>query len=241
MPLLDHFHPPVSALRHWESFHGRWAHALADALNRNLPAGYFSEAQVSIGGLVEVDVATQDSRAMGTPSANGGTATATLPVSAPPTIALAMPLVFPDEFEVRLFETSSGPTLVGAIELVSPRNKDRPEARRAFIAKSLNYLTQGIGLVVVDVVTERTSNLHDELVRWIGLGEPFLFPPDTRLYAVAYRPRRTPEAGDHAELIKAALRVGQSLPILPLALRGGPELQLDLDAAYNEARERSRM
>jgi Protein of unknown function (DUF4058) len=241
MALLDHFHPPVSALRHWESFHGRWAHAISDALNRNLPAGYFSEAQVSIGGLVEIDVATQEAHSFGGPSANGGTATATLPISAPPVAAQAMPLVFPDEFEVRLFETRSGPTLVGAIELVSPRNKDRPEARRVFIAKSLNYLSQGIGLVVVDVVTERAANLHDELVRWMGLHEPYLFPPDSRLYAVAYRPRRTQASGDHVELAKEQLHIGQPLPAMPLALRGGPELQLDLDAAYNEARARSRM
>ena len=25
MPLLDHFHPPLSDERHWESFHAAWA------------------------------------------------------------------------------------------------------------------------------------------------------------------------------------------------------------------------
>ena len=30
MPLLDHFHPPLSERRHWEAFHSRWAGAIAD-------------------------------------------------------------------------------------------------------------------------------------------------------------------------------------------------------------------
>ena len=45
MPLLDHFHPPLSLERHWESFHAAWAGSLADALNRRLPGGYFAEEQ----------------------------------------------------------------------------------------------------------------------------------------------------------------------------------------------------
>jgi hypothetical protein len=214
---------------------------MADALNRNLPANYFSEAQVNVGGWVEVDVATQEGPGPIAPSANGGVATALAPAAAATAARLSLPLVFPDEFEVRVFETRAGPTLVGAVELVSPANKDRPESRRSFIAKCLNYLSQGIGLVVVDVVTERTANLHDELVRWMGLGPPYLFPADTRLYAVSYHPRRTADGGDHAELTQAVLRIFQSLPTLPLPLRGGPLVSLDLEAAYSEARDRSRI
>jgi hypothetical protein len=45
MPLLDHFHPPLSQRRHWESFHSAWASALADALNEEwLPEGFFAGA-----------------------------------------------------------------------------------------------------------------------------------------------------------------------------------------------------
>ena len=36
MQLLDHFHPPLSMVRHWESFHARWAAAIADVLNDEL-------------------------------------------------------------------------------------------------------------------------------------------------------------------------------------------------------------
>src|SRR5205085_725706 len=67
--------------------------------------------------------------------------------------SLVMPAVFPDDIEVQVFATTAGATLVAAIELVSPGNKDREEARRAFAAKCAGYLTRGVGLVVVDVVT----------------------------------------------------------------------------------------
>jgi hypothetical protein len=52
------------------------------------------------------------------------------------------------------FNTEAGPVLVGAIELVSPANKDRSTHRDAFVSKCETYLRQGIGLVIIDVVTE---------------------------------------------------------------------------------------
>ena len=33
MPLLDHFHPPLSRHRHWENLHSAWANALRDQAN----------------------------------------------------------------------------------------------------------------------------------------------------------------------------------------------------------------
>ena len=55
MQLLDHFHPPLSTVRHWESFHARWAAAIADVLNDELlPTEYFAEVQVHVGSRVEV-------------------------------------------------------------------------------------------------------------------------------------------------------------------------------------------
>src|ERR1700730_18210336 len=58
MPLLDHFHPPVSERRSWEGFHGLWAAALVEKLNRDILADeYFADMQVHIGSQVEVDIA----------------------------------------------------------------------------------------------------------------------------------------------------------------------------------------
>jgi hypothetical protein len=125
MPLLDHFHPPVSERRTWERFHGLWAAALVEKLNRNVLAEeYFADMQVHVGSPVEVDIATlEKSRPagrQGSPSA----ATLATPVWAPPATNLIVPTVFPDDIEVQVFATVTGATLVGAIELVSPGNKD---------------------------------------------------------------------------------------------------------------------
>lgn len=74
---------------------------------------------------------------------------------------------------MQVFATSAGATLVGAIGLVSPGNKDRPEARRAFAAKCVSYLTRGIGLIVVDIVANRLANLHNEVIGLLGFAQPF--------------------------------------------------------------------
>jgi hypothetical protein len=129
---------------------------------------------------------------------------------------------------------------VAAIELVSPGNKDRPEVRRAFSAKCAAYLTRGVGLVVVDVVTNRQANLHNDLIRLLGQGEPFLMPDAASTYAVAYRPSRH-EDGDRIELWRRLLEPGHPLPVLPLALCNAGVVPLDLEARYAEARRRSRL
>src|SRR5688572_10009055 len=132
MPLLDHFHPPLSQRRHWESFHAAWATAIADSLNGGvLPEGFFAEELVSVGGRIEIDVATWDERSA---KGNGPVSVATK-VWTPPAPPLTMPAVFPDTFGVRVFNSEGGPTLVAAVELVSPGNKDRADSRGGFAIK----------------------------------------------------------------------------------------------------------
>jgi hypothetical protein len=151
-----------------------------------------------------------------------------------------MPAAFPDDIEVQVFKTSGGANLVAAVELVSPGNKDRPEVRRAFASKCVAYLQRRIGLVIVDVVTERLANLHNELIHLLGHQEAFAYPTASPLYAVAYRPSRR-ETGDQVEMWPFDLAVGEGLPTVPLALKGGPTLPLDLETTYLETRSRSRL
>src|SRR5262249_8869129 len=148
-----------------------------------LPSGYFAEPRTKLGGSVEADV-TDCAYSVPIPEAG-------LPSGIVGQPAVTMPAVFPDEIEVLVFSTSEGPTLVAAIELVSPGNKDREEARPTFAAKCVTYLSQGIGLIVVDIVTSRQANLHDEMIQLLRQPEAFLFPGTAPLYAVAYRPTRS--------------------------------------------------
>jgi hypothetical protein len=236
MPLLDHFRPPLRGRRHWESFLGCWANEMAGALNLHLlPEDYVAETNIHVGGAFAIDVATLEEERE---ARNGGGAT--VKTWAPPAAALVMPATYPDEFEVQVFDMSAGPTLVAAIELVSPGNKDREETRFAFVAKCAALLQAGIGLVVIDIVTERRANLHNELVRALRQ-EAAVVTADPALYAMAYRPRKR-EDKDEIEMWPFALTVGQALPTeVPLALRGGPIVPLDLEATYTAARTASRL
>jgi hypothetical protein len=242
MPLLDHFHPPLADRRHWESFHAAWATEIMRALNREvLPPGCFAEAQVHIGSRVEIDVATFDQEhGAAAQAGNGNSGGVAVGTWASPATALIMPAVFPDEIEVQVFRMAGGATLVAAIELVSPRNKDQPEARRAFAAKCASYLQQGIGVAIVDIATERQANLHNELIRLMEADERFAFAGETPLYAVAYRPSRQ-ESGDQVEIWPFPLALGQPLPTVPLALRGVATLPVDLEATYAATCQDSRL
>jgi hypothetical protein len=73
-PLLDHFPPPLSAERRWESFHSSWATKLADALTeRWLPPNYIAEEHARLGPSVESDVATfERERSASRPEEGGG-------------------------------------------------------------------------------------------------------------------------------------------------------------------------
>src|SRR6516165_9662434 len=161
MPLLDHFHPPLHGPRRWEGFHHAWATGIAQQLNRDvLPAGYFAEPEISVGPELEVDVATLEHV-----SPNGGHKRMVTAAWAPARPKIAVPVDFAhlDAFEIRVYQDLGGAELRAAIELVSPANKDRKGSRRTFAAKCAGYLQHGIGVIVVDIVTTRSANLHAEL------------------------------------------------------------------------------
>jgi hypothetical protein len=241
MPLLDHFHPPLSAERRWESFHSSWATKLADALTeRWLPPNYIAEEHVHFGPSVEIDVATFAREASAATELGPAVATVGPKVWSPPAADGVLAAAFPETFEVRVLSTETGPRLVAAIELVSPGNKDRPAERRAFAAKCAGYLAQGVSVIVVDIVTNRRANLHNEVLQVMETAEGLRLPADTGLYAVAYRPLRR-EAGDEIDLWRRPLALGEPLPTLPLGLRADLVIPVDFEATYAEACLRKRL
>ena len=237
MPLLDHFHEPLDPRADWQSFHHRWANVIADTLDQTLPPQYFARVEVNLGRDVAADVT--ESELIPVPESNGPGGGVAVQPYAPPVAALVLPGVFPDDTSVEVRDLDRGSRLVAVIELVSPANKARPDARRAFAAKCAAYLERGIGLIAVDVVTERLANLHDELARLMELGEPFRMPGGPPIYGVAYRPASR-DGQSQIDMWYAVLAVGQPLPSLPLALRGAVCVPLDLEATYMETRRRMR-
>jgi hypothetical protein len=230
MPLQNHFIPPLSRTHPWGGFHSAWAAAIARHLNLSvLPSGFHAIPMVELGGPVEIDVATVELGQAGAGTEGGQSPCSWTPAQPAMTLMLDFPAV--DTVEVQVFSDEEGPRLRAAIELVSPRNKDRPEARRVFTAKCLSYLHSGSSVIVVDVVTTRRANFHVELLSLLELNGPAAWQSPTDLYAVAYHAPRV-EQSRPLQAWPAVLAVGSSLPQLPLWLGVGLCLPLDLEATY---------
>ncbi len=241
MPLRDHFQPPISLLRSWESFHSRWAVSISDQLNARLPRRSYAEVHVHLGRNVEADVVEFDgldeSEETSSHGEGGGVA---VEVWAPPVATMTARAVFPDDIEVRVRDELFDARVVAVVELVGPGNKDRPESRLAFSDKCAAYLQCGIGVTTIDIVTTRHLNLHNEPIARLGLDSRFAMSDESDLYAVAYRPIRRGDS-NLIDMWPVALSVGAPLPLLPLALRRFRPVPLDLEAAYEEACLRSRL
>jgi len=239
MPLLDHFSPPLSRVRHWQAFHSAWANEIVRQLNHALlPEEFVAEPTVKIGSQVEIDVATlEQPSALGTE--NGGLAVATY---APPKPTLVFNADWSDQdvFEIQVQKEEGGLRLVAAIELVSPANKDRPSHREAFLRKCASYLQQGIALVIVDMIAaQRTGNLAAELTIALGHEAASKSEPNSMI-AAAYR---TILAGTETrvEVWQDQLRFGSELPTLPLWLDFDLPIPLDLEESYRATCETLRI
>jgi hypothetical protein len=230
MPLLDHFHPPLHGPRRWEGFHHSWATFIAQQLNQEtLPEGYFAESEISVGPEMEVDVGTLEEA--GRDMRIAGLATA---VWAPPRPKIAVKVDFAhlDSYEIRVYQDLGGATLRAAIELVSPANKDRAGSRRTLAAKCAGYLQHGISVVIVDIVTCRSANLHAELFDVLETkGRRAAWKSPTGLYCVAYR-AVTVRKHPRVEVWPETLALGRVLPVTPLWLTLDLAVPVRLEESY---------
>lgn len=229
MPLLDHFRPP-HLYPPWTSVHGTWATLIAGRLNGGLMPERFNAVPLAkLGGTVEIDFAAVREFDGAWNGPRGWT---------PPAARAVVELEAPagDTFEVQVFYGDVERTLVAAVELVSPRNKDRPSAVSAFAAKCAGYLLGHASVAVVDVATERPADLHAAILREMNLSPEDLLPRPAPLFAASYR--GVTEADRlRLEIWAEPLAVGAAIPTIPLWL--GPDLAvpLELESAYVEALE----
>jgi len=219
MPLLDHFHPPLSRTHPWRAFHGAWAAAMARLLNAGvLPIGYYAVPFLDRDGPVE----------------SGKSSLMLSWTPAEPALAVAVDWLTSDDVRVEIFADDGDPVLAAAVELVSPSNKDRPRSREAFAAKCTGYLSRGCGLVVVDAVTTRRAELQADLLEAVGgdVGSATSSP----LSAVSYRAIGRDEEG-RLLAWPTALAIGQPLPTVPLWLAADLAVPLDLETSHSAACE----
>jgi hypothetical protein len=218
----------------------RWASVIAETLDRVLPRRYFAEVHTHLGKQITSDVAEFEQTIELSQDHGVSSDGVAVQTWAPPVPTMVLPFVCPVELEVRILDERDDARLVAVVELVSPRNKEDSEACRAFAAKCATYLQRGIGVVVVDIVTTRHANLHNELIDVLRMDAPFRLAPDVLLVALAYRPTHR-DGQDEVDVWAVPVQLGGTFPVLPLALRGAGLISLDLEATYNETRQRCRL
>jgi hypothetical protein len=246
MPLRDHFRPPLSLRKSWESVHHGWAFVIAQMLNGSILTDRFeSDSNIHRGPQIELDVATDEEDREPSPfvmhGTGGGVATQAQ-IYAPPAPPLAAEVVMADAdtFEIDVYKQEGGWKLVAAIELVSPANKDRSSHRRAFATKVAAYLQQGVSVVTVDIVTERNANLHDDISNALRLPDALDWAAPTGLSAVCYRLLRA-EGKERLEMWPHALALGAELPTVPLWLEPNLAVPLELELTYTNTCESLRI
>ena len=156
-------------------------------------------------------------------------------VYAPPTSVITCEADFtdPDLVEVKVYR-ADGRVLVAAVELVSESNKDREDARETFAVKCASYLKHGVSVVVIDVVTNRSGELHNELCTRLGAPASARWTSRTGLSVIAYRGVRVKEK-DRLDVWPHAVGLGEPLPTVPLWLGADLAVPLELELTYANA------
>lgn len=126
--------------------------------------------------------------------------------------------------------------LVAAIELVSPRNKDRREAKESSATRYLGYLRQGVHLLLVDLLPRPVGfSFLDVVGPAVGLAIPGTPAP----FAASFRVGDPVPNGDAESPVigvrHRGLQPGQPLPALPLALLARQSVTVDLEQTYRDA------
>jgi Protein of unknown function (DUF4058) len=221
--------------RGWDSVHQLWINALLIWAQERLPSGYRaylgSVPGVSIGaepGRPDVGVRTWKS-----PGEEAGRSAAVVTPPAPDFKAVA--LLHPEPRPaVHIFYQGQ---LVAAVELVSPRNKDRPASREFYRNRYLSYLWSGVHLMLVDV---HRRPLGFSLVEAMAAEVDCQFPVGLPPHAVSWNAGGpTPEGRQFLDGWYRSLAVGEPLPTLPLALSAEQSLLIDLEGTYSDATRRA--
>jgi hypothetical protein len=221
--------------RRWDGGHLLWLAQLLDWVQPRLPPGF----RAYLGSVPALTLEAGDGKPDVTVRGWRGPAAQTAPDPAPvlaqdrETVAAFTP------DNQRALHVDWHGQLIAAVELVSPRNKDRQDAKARYARRYLGYLRQGVHLLLVDVFPQPAGfSFADAVSDDLGLGEPPTPPP----FAVSYRVGGAVPVGDAMgtpiALWRRTLGAGQPLPELPLALDEEKAVVVDLEATYHQAARR---
>lgn len=223
--------------RGWDSVHPFWLAYLVEWIQPRLPEGY----KAFLGGVPALTVA----------SGNGKPDVSVRQWGPQPPLeeAATHTAVLEPDLEVSVdFRLDPQPAvhidfhgqLIAAIELVSPRNKDRAAAKETYSSRYLGYLRLGVHLLLVDVLPRpRGYSFSDSITNGLGMELPPLLPPFAAVYRVG---EVVPVGEDKGSLVgvwRRPLQVGQPLPALPLPLNVHQAVTIDLEENYHRATKRA--
>jgi hypothetical protein len=219
----------------WEGVHHLWITELLRWVKPRLPAGYRayigSAPTIAVGAPPErPDVAV---RQWTEETVTGQAGTPTQPTAAgtdeEPDEEIAVATLDPGK---SLYVELHG-RLIAAVELISPRNKDRPLSRTTYLARYLGYLQEGVHLLLVDVHRRPLNfSFADRIADELGFRQPSCPPP----MAVSYRVGGPAATGGRLLAIwRRPLLVGAPLPSLKLPLSVETVVPVDLEQTYTRA------
>ncbi len=228
MPLHD-----WATLNGWDGVHQIWLVELLYALRAELPSAY------------RAYIGTTPTFAIGAPGDGGRPDVGVLdwpPAPVPGTpAALAGDLEPDDELAVATLSADTallverGGRLVSAIELVSPRNKDRASAQAAYAATYAGYLLRGVHLLLVDAHRRPAGfSFPDAIAAGLSFAQPPLPPSCAACYRVG---EVAPGGGRFLAVWRRPLAVGEVLPAMRLPLAAGESVAVDLEGSYSRAAE----
>lgn len=217
----------------WEGVHHLWIADLLRWVKPRLPEGYRAyigaAPRVAVGAPAEQpDVGVHKTHGQTPEKATNGPPRVNIAGAArmAPDQEIAVAVIDP---ESALF-VESHQRLVAAVELISPRNKDRPIARATYLARYAGYLLEGVHLLLIDVHPRPAGfSFAEQIAAQLQFTQESLPAP----FAVSYRVGEPAATGGRILGIwRRALQAAQRLPVLPLPLSVDAEVPVDLEATY---------
>jgi hypothetical protein len=212
----------------FHDFHQTWSIMIRNALNGGLlPKGYSALVEQHAAGLVPDVIALQRRPRVNRPAEprGGAVVTATQPKTRH-VIRAAQEISAARGNRITIHHPLGH--VVCVIEIVSPGNKGSRSALRSFVDKTVEFLRQGVHLLVVDLFPPSARDpqgIHKAI--WDEIEDrPFELPPDQRLTLAAYV-ADVPKTA-YVELVG----VGDVLPDMPAHLDVDSYVPVPLEATY---------
>jgi Protein of unknown function (DUF4058) len=224
MPIHDWTRVPSGLFHH---FHQDWSIEIARALNRGpLPKGFAALVEQRYG-VWEADVLTVESRPRRERQRMESGGLLTMPPPSARIVRRSNKEIFAARANRIAVRHHLG-RIVAVIEIVSPGNKDSRAALTAFVEKDVDFLQQGIHLLVVDLFPPTPRDpfgLHKAIWDYIDV-EPFTFPDGKDRILASY------ESGDERAAYVEPVAIGDVLAEMPLFLAPGMHIRVPLESTY---------